>query len=304
MEAMAMTEPVHFSDEMEFELKTRIETVRSSIQRSRLAFLALNVVSIGLLLLIWNLYFSWFRFLITPDIDPDTEILKAEIARNWVRSLWTPAGALGVNIGVADTSLLGSLLLSVLGVWFYFAARRENHTTARLLADTLAQTSTIASKAAAAVRRTVFWAVADEHIFLSWATIDKPAGVIFALRERDTPLIEEPDRVVRRALGVMMYLPFLTICVSLGMDIYSLTKPSLFREPGMPLYTQLETWEEWFQVVIIFVASTCLAAFLRYLLRRIGEFNFDTVQQLRNFATRVVEIPDPPMERPKPRRVA
>src|SRR5204862_2059777 len=110
---------------------------RSSVQRSRLASLALNLASLALLLLVWNCYFSWFRFLVTANVNPTTEFLKAELVRNWVRSLWTPAGIVGVTIGVADTSLLGSLMLLMLTIWFYFSARRENHTTARLLDDTL-----------------------------------------------------------------------------------------------------------------------------------------------------------------------
>jgi len=275
------------TDDHRFELKIRIETVQGSVRRSRLAFLALNLASLALLLLVWNSYFSWFRFFVRSDINPTTDFLKAEFVRNWVRSLWTPASTLGVNIGAADTSLVGSVILLILALWFYFSSRRENHTTARLLADTL-------DIRIATIRRAVFWAIADEHIFLSWVRNDRPAGAGQSLRAcKESPLVERPDRVVRGALSVLALLPLYTIAASWMMDVASLFQPSILRDRSRPLYAQLSSGE-WFAVSCILCISGLLAILLGYLLFQIRGFNTDTVQQLRDFAIEVDEIPNPP----------
>lgn len=287
-----------------FELETRIETVRGSVRRSRLAFLALTLASLGLLLLVWNCYFSWNSFIAQPR-DPSlpalsetTKLLRDELLRSWVRSWWSPTSTLGVNIGVADASFLGSLILLVLTVWFYFSARRENHTTARLLHDGL--TVHIPE-----IRRAVFWAVADEHIFLNWAKIDRPAFSILFDRDTDSTseMFEQPDHVVRSALWLMGLLPFFTLAMSWGMDLYSLTQPSVMRDGSQALWSVLSLSERR-RAIAILVGAGALALVLLYLLRRIKAFNSDTVEALRYFAKQVKEIPDPPSPSPRsgPRR--
>jgi len=274
-----------FNDALKFELETRIRTARESVQRSRLAFLAVNLAAVALLLLIWDFYFSWYRFFAAKPLDPQKDWLKIEIVKSWIHTQWMPTSTLGVNVGVADVSLVGSVLLLVLILWFYFAARRENHTTVRLLSDVV--NSTIPE-----VRRATFWAIADEHIFLTFGRFDRPAGrVLFGPTSSD--LVEAPDRIVRSALNLIFFLPVYTMTISWALDALSLFGPSVIRGGSEPLYWTL-TKPERVQAIVVLGFAAPLTCFLGYLLVGIRRFNEDTVDVLKKFALRVPEVPDPP----------
>jgi hypothetical protein len=280
------------SSALEFELKTRLATARASIQRSRLAFLVLNLASVSVFLIIWNRYFTWYRFFLFPEApDPNKNWVTAELIRNWIRTQWMPAGTIGVTFGVDDVSVLGALLLLLLSLWLYFTARRENHTTARLLSD-------VTHIDIPEVRRAVFWALADEHIFLAWARDDRAIGRI--LLPATDPPVERPDGIVRGALKTVFYSPVLILGLSWTMDLRSLLLPSPFREPGKPLWAALSADERTQAVVVITVAAV-LMLFVWHLLLKTSSFNEHTVETLRAFARTAEEIPDPPKQQaPKP----
>jgi hypothetical protein len=94
----------------------RIQAARDAQTRSRLAFLASTVISVAMLIAIFNFELSWLREL-APHDDPGIKAGSAqaelvnEARKEWVDSLRVKISLLRVDIDQDDSSVLGSFAL-------------------------------------------------------------------------------------------------------------------------------------------------------------------------------------------------
>jgi len=148
---MAGEENIHWS--------TRLACAHDTQSRTRLAFIAITIISIAIIVAEFNSYFSWYVQFLTggsnfplPITDCDThqnidgctfpqhinnaaaEAQKALIDE-WIKSNRVTVSLLGVNFGMSDAAILGSISLFILSLWFFACIRRENHLIADLLID-------------------------------------------------------------------------------------------------------------------------------------------------------------------------
>jgi hypothetical protein len=125
-------------DMQEDQWSIRIEAGRDAQTRSRFAFLACIVISVAIIIAVFNFELSWLRNITGPDPSGITAVqqeLRTETRKAWVNSERVKISLLGVNIAESDLSLIGSISLYVLTMWFFYCMRRENHLIANLLVD-------------------------------------------------------------------------------------------------------------------------------------------------------------------------
>src|SRR5204863_7746514 len=124
----------------ESKYEERIEGAQEAIKRARTVFLILIIVSLSILITDWNAYFSWDREMAFlshwANNDDVTQLAQQRLIAGWVKSQTIDVSLLGIHIGVSDIAPLGGLALFILSIWFFFSARRENHTIGLLLRDT------------------------------------------------------------------------------------------------------------------------------------------------------------------------
>ena len=90
--------------------KMRIEAGRDAQTRSRLAFLASTVISVALLVAVFNFQFSWLRTFASEDTarKATTELqkeLQKEVRKQWIDSGRVKISLLGVDLAESDASL-------------------------------------------------------------------------------------------------------------------------------------------------------------------------------------------------------
>src|SRR2546429_3064493 len=120
-------------------LKVRLEAVSQAQKRSRVAFLASTIIALAIIITMWNAYFSWYRSFVFKDKFANSELtheLQKSFVDEWIRSLKISIPVLGIQAGVGDAAVLGSLSIYISCIWLYFSMRRENHTIGILLRDT------------------------------------------------------------------------------------------------------------------------------------------------------------------------
>jgi hypothetical protein len=127
--------------------KLRVAASRDAQKRTRGVFLVATVVSISLLIGLYNSYFSWYIHIVdkikSSTTAPTTQEswIEQELVNGFVAANRITISLMGVNIGMSDAAVLGSASLCIITVWWFYAARRENHLIAELLTDaTRAQT--------------------------------------------------------------------------------------------------------------------------------------------------------------------
>jgi hypothetical protein len=91
----------------------RIAGARDAQTRTRWAFLASTVISVALIIAIFNFEFSWLRnFALKkefPSTAMQTEIQK-DLMKSWIDSGRLKISVLGVDIGGSDATIMGSLI--------------------------------------------------------------------------------------------------------------------------------------------------------------------------------------------------
>jgi hypothetical protein len=232
----------------------RIQAAREAQARSRFAFLASTIISISLLIAIFNFEFSWLRNFAYPP-PPDVKIgeiqqeMRKEIRKTWIDSTRLKIPILGVDLAASDASTLGSISLYILTVWFYYCMRRENHLIGSLLIDADKNNDEAISLA-------VYHGVASYTVFTTIGG-DEPINTV-----RPAPAFRRSVVKIRPIYVILLFLPALTIAFMLGTDILSLFRDAVLRDPTKSLY-QLLGFREYVEVAIIDgVAAVILGAIL------------------------------------------
>jgi len=211
---------------MNFEsIKIRLDLIQSSVQRSRVAFVAVTIASLSLIITAWNAYLSSYRsFPLDPATlseEPFTRAAQTELIRAWVSTLWVTIAPLGIRIGIGDAAVVGSIGLYIIAVWMFFCVRRENRTVANLFYD-------MKRVPDAELKELVYHAVTENMLFLSVRNDDEPIGSI-----EDVPRAPRRKAVLLRgSLKILFYLPAIAVFLLFFLDMASLfIFKAVFRTP-------------------------------------------------------------------------
>ena len=114
-------------------IKSVIDSAIYVIERSRYVFVVLNISGICIFSGLFNSIFPWIRNTIHREEmmkalgGQDTAYHLPHLEKTLAQDLWTvTAPLIGIKISVWDLSLIGTLSLTIIAVWQYYAIRREN----------------------------------------------------------------------------------------------------------------------------------------------------------------------------------
>ena len=125
-------------------IDARLEGAKSSQAQTRLTLGTMALVSIMMLIASYNAYLSYDYYWIRDEVGPTKSlatktapyILMEQALKDWASARTVQVSLLGIRVSVDDAPVLGSSILSVLSLWLFLVARRENHTIGFLLRDT------------------------------------------------------------------------------------------------------------------------------------------------------------------------
>jgi TRAP-type mannitol/chloroaromatic compound transport system permease small subunit len=196
----------------------RMEAIAEAQRRSRLAFVACLIVSLAVIFGVYNGYLSWYRgFAFKSQFEGNevTKELQKELLKEWVSSRVVSIPLLGIKAGISDGTVLGILGLAVTSLWLFYSVRRENHTIALFLRDTLAESQEI--------KRLIFHGIVARMVFTTISDNDFPIESLKEeYRNREAP-------VMRFLLRCLLFLPFIAALLMLLIDVLS-----LFHVVGSP----------------------------------------------------------------------
>lgn len=207
-------------------VQVRLHAVSEAQRRTRAAFLAATVISLAIIITCFNAYVSWYRnFAFQPSWSQNEVTKEAQkyITEEWVKSLKISIPVLGINVGIGDAVVLGSLSLLIISIWLFFSVRRENHTIGLLLQET--------QDCDAAMLNRVFHGVISYSVFTTVSRIDAPITNLQISQNRKGNVW-----FVRYAFKILVFLPSIAILFMILMDIISifyLAAP--LRDPHDPL---------------------------------------------------------------------
>jgi hypothetical protein len=226
----------------ESKYEERIEGAQEAIKRARTVFLILTIVSLSILITAWNAYFSWDRELALgmsnwAQNDEVTELAQQRLIEGWVKNQTIDVSLLGIHISVSDIAPLGGLALFFLSIWFFFSARRENHTIALLLRDTKNEPDE--------VRTSIFHSIISYLVFLTIRPTDDPIDDL-----EDKAPIRGHLVALRAIVGLLLFLPSFSIFVAIMCDVLSIFYfDAPFREGHKPLAQVMDIsfgqWAVW-----------------------------------------------------------
>jgi hypothetical protein len=173
------------------------------------------------------------------------------LVAEWYKNRIIQIGLLGIRLSVSDLSLIGSLTLVVITIWFFYGQRRENEALVTLLRDVH---QSHRGTAGLAIREMVYQGVKDSLVFIRTGDTDDPlvgledvpkGDVAESKSERssDTPANRiEHKTFTDRVLRFLSFLPFWTIMAIIFHDITAL----LMHSPpsGSPDRLGLILWKQ------------------------------------------------------------
>ena len=264
-------------------IKASVSHVNEAGKRSRLAFLACTTASLMVFAVIYNTYFSWYGTVFSwysttgSKATPVCDVAKDLVAQ-WLKTQWITVGLLGIQVGVADLSIVGAMALVITATWLFFAVRREHHSAIGLLNETIG--------AEAEAKRFVFFGIISGLVFVTTSEDDAPR------RLGEFPKQAAPFWPARVALRLLIFLPFICTLLMAGIDTYSLFQPATFRCSTDALWTALQPSER-AKALMMILTSTLASYFLLAIGIRVAQFGHQITDALRSYAIGAECIPDP-----------
>ena len=201
-----------------FESET--ELVREAARRTRWAGAALTVCAMCHVTIFYNAHLSWMKMYgdaaawAYAERDKGRSEIKKKLHEayidKWVDSIYVDIPVLGVKVAGTDSSVVGAVAMSILSVWVFFSARRENHLVHLVLSDARRAIADPASK-----RRLLRGIVASQ--VLSPTSNDDTPHAAFSPSSR-APRSAAIPRAINRGLR---FLPCVVILAGVGFDVYS-----------------------------------------------------------------------------------
>lgn len=258
-------------------IELRLDAARDALARSRTAFLVSTVISVAILVSAYNAYLSWRRDFVFQGSWPGNEptaFAQQKLISEWVTSHDISVSLIGVRFSVSDASVLGSLSLFIITIWFYYIMRRENHLIGRLLQDTQNHTFN--------VREAVLHGIASNLVFTTMSRTDDPIKNLDA-----PPRNVTEDFPSRGLLRLLLYLPVVTIGFVLLFDIltvFALSAP--FRYPHNHLLDTLKGVPA-AKAIIFDIVALFFGTLTFFRCRDIERYEEATATVLRQYARRL-----------------
>lgn len=231
-------------------LQIRLEAARESITRARLAFLVTTLLSMTVLVALYNSYVSWYRGFALQEEFASNEVTKQAqllLLEEWVKNQTIEIQPLGLRVGVSDLAFLASTSIFVSTLWFFFCVRRENHVVGLLLADT--------DEKGNDVMKMVYHGISSHMIFLDSTGSDYPIDSLQpgAPRRGGLPF-------VRPSIKVLYFLPGITIAACVIFDALTIFYlKAVFRFPHGPLSSHVKpddiAWIVLIELIAIVIAT-------------------------------------------------
>ncbi|MDQ3816574.1 MAG: hypothetical protein M3362_02645 [Acidobacteriota bacterium] len=278
-------------------LQLRLEAAKEAQKRARGVFLVSTIVSLVIIIATWNASFSWIRnFVIEkpdwakpPAISPNptdsipprytgtlapTAEAQRQLVIDWVRSQTITITPLGINLSVSDLSVLGSLSLFFVSVWFYFSLKRENRVIGSLLRITKNEPSQI--------RNMIFTGVVSHVVF---ADIGKSSHPIDHL---DAPIRKGHGQpFTKLTVKILFFLPLVAFAMIILTDVLSLFYLSApFRDSHQPVWDDLPRFYK-AQAVIMELIAIFIGTLTGVICWRILCFYSATEHILRQYGDRL-----------------
>jgi hypothetical protein len=178
---------------------------------------------------------------------------------------------LGVDLAEDDVSVIGSLGLYVLTLWFFYCMRRENHLIANLFIDAL-------ENGDQEINLSAYHGIASYTVFTTIGS-DDPIQIIHPRPPREMALARVHPTNIALAL---FFLPPFTISFTIITDVISLFRVSPFRFSTDPLIFNMNKWE-WTEVVVIETVAALIFILTLIKCREILKFERATEGVLRQF---------------------
>jgi hypothetical protein len=231
-------------------LQVRLEAARESVTRARLAFLVTTLLSMTVLVSLYNAYVSWYRGFASQESFSTNEVTKQAqlvLLEEWVKNQTVEIQLLGLRVGVSDLAFLASMSLFISTLWFFFCVRRENHVVGLLLADT--------DKKSKEVMAFVYHGIASHMIFLDSTGSDYPIDSLEPGGPRKGGL-----PFVRPSIKLLYFLPGITISACVIFDALTIFfLEAVFRYPHSPLSSHLGmndiAWIVFIELIAIIIAT-------------------------------------------------
>ena len=101
-------------------LELRLEAAQAAQERTRIAFFATTLVSLAVLIAVWNAYLSSYHaytlenaLSLAPNTAPGIHKLQEELLTQWVRSMSITISLIGITVGVGDAPIIASFALLI-----------------------------------------------------------------------------------------------------------------------------------------------------------------------------------------------
>ncbi len=183
-------------------IAVRLESVVAATSRTRKTFLIMTVFCAAINIALWNGYLSWVRDMAMPKIESesnnqgtnDSKIVEAKKKANenkkvlvdeWIRSQTISFNLLGIKLTTFDLSVLGSISLVVVMIWYFFTIRRENRTIVPFLKEISDEVYNLKNikdknkrKEAIDLANLVFLGIVNSTVFINIADNDNPSKII------------------------------------------------------------------------------------------------------------------------------
>lgn len=246
-------------------LKYRIEGIRESAKRARLAFLASTIASLCIFIAEYNAYLSWYFWRISQPgaVDPQRFDKLLDL---YVQNPVINISLLGIRIGEGDLVVLGSLTLFAFSVWLYFSMKTYNDLITGLLQET--------QDSSKEVKTLVFSGIYSFLMFTTVMLYDSPAAEKRGAWKQS------------RVVTILYMLPAAAVGFVLLTDLLSLfLLPAPFTpDSKWPLWPRLTLRLEIIAAIFIGVGFRILILVARRS-RKIIDIDYSTASRIREYKT-------------------
>jgi hypothetical protein len=140
------------------------------------------------------------------QLPPIQQEMHKDLRKSWIENSRLRIALLGIDIAGTDATLLGSVSLYIISLWFFYSMRRENHLIANLLID--ADRSTDQE-----IKLAVYHGIASYTVFTTIGG-DEPIRML-----RPPPPVLHSVSNIRFAYILLLFLPAITIAFMIVTDI-------------------------------------------------------------------------------------
>lgn len=221
-------------------IDSRIHDVERAAERSRLVFIVASAISLLLISVAYNEFWSWSRNIAdavtkkTMYFDEGiwTDQLIMLQLKEWMTGLQFDLPYLGGRFGASDAAIVGGALLIFTGLWCYYATRRENHLVYFIVKDV--GEFSFSDKAKFYLSSQLF----ATQLFMEGKHSRPYRSENFTDDAfNKASKAKNIGRFRRIAPSFIFFLPVVALLFVIGIDVASLFYPSPLRNSSDSLYT-------------------------------------------------------------------